>query len=41
MGYLEEGALWLVDVTDDPDLMIEPVDNGEPISDSEDEKVKK
>lgn len=28
LGYLKEGALRFVDVTDDPDLTIEPVDNG-------------
>ena len=41
LGYLEEGALRFVDVTDNPDLTIEPVDNGQPITDSEDEKMRK
>lgn len=41
LGYLEKRALWFVDVTDNPDLMIEPVNNGQPITDSKDEKVRK
>ena len=41
VGYLEERASRFVDVTDDPDLTIEPVDNGQPITDFEDKKVRK
>ena len=41
MGYLEERASQFVPVTDDQDLTIEPVDNDQPITDSEVEKVRK
>lgn len=41
LGYFEEGALRFVDVTDDLDLTIELVDNGQPITNSKDEKVRK
>lgn len=41
MGYLEEGALRFIDVTNNPDLTIELLSNGQPITDSKDEKVKK
>ena len=41
LDYLEEGALRFVDITNNPDLTIEPMDNGQPITDSEDEKVRK
>ena len=41
LGYLEEGAPRFIDVTDNLDFTIEPVDNGQPITDSEDEKVRK
>ena len=41
LGYLEEGAPRFVDVTDKPELAIEPEDNGQPITDSKDEKARK
>ena len=41
LSYLEERASWFVDVTDNPDLTIEPVDNSQPITDSKDEKIRK
>lgn len=43
MSYLEEGVPWFVDVTDESKLAIEPkqVENGQPITDSENEKIKK
>lgn len=41
LRYLEEGALRFDDVFDNPNLTIKPVDNGQPIIDFEDEKVKK
>ena len=41
LGYLEERAARFVDVTDKPKLVIEPEDNGQPITDSKDEKVRK
>ena len=41
LSYLEERELRFVDVTDNQDLIIEPVDNGQPITDSEDEKMRK
>lgn len=41
LGYLEEGALRFVDVTDNSDLTIEPVDNNQPITDSKDGKMRK
>lgn len=39
--YFEERVLRFIDVTDNPELTIEPVDNNQPIMDSEDEKLKK
>ena len=41
MSYLEEGTPWFVDITDKLELAIEPEDDGQPITDSEDEKVRK
>lgn len=41
LSYLKERALRFVDVTDNLDLKIEPIDNSQPITDSEDEKVRK
>ena len=41
LEYLEEGASWFVDITDNPYLTIEPVDNGQPITDSKDRRVRK
>ena len=41
LDYLEKGAPWFVDVTDEPELAIEPEDDGQPITDSEDEKMRK
>lgn len=40
MSYLEERTLRFIDVTDNPDPTIKPVDNNQPITDFEDEKVK-
>ena len=39
--YLEERTPQFVNVTDKPKLAIEPEDNGHPITDSEDEKMRK
>ena len=41
LSYLEKKALRFVDITDNPDLTIKPVDNGQPITDSKDKKMKK
>lgn len=41
LSHLEEGALQFVNVTDVSDFMIELLDNGQPITDSKNEKVKK
>lgn len=41
LGYLKERALRFVNVTDNLDLKIETVDNCQPITDSEDKKVRK
>lgn len=43
LGYSEEGMTRFVDVTDEPKLTIEreSVDNGQPITDSKNEKLKK
>ena len=41
LGYSEKKAPLFVDVTDKPKIAIEPKDNGQPITDSEDEKIKK
>ena len=41
LDYFEEGAPRVVDVTDKPELTIELEDNSQPITDSEDEKVRK
>ena len=41
LDYLEEGALQFVDVINNLDLIIELVKNGQPITDSKNEKVKK
>ena len=41
LGYLEEGVLWFIDVIDKLELAIELEDNGQPINDSENEKVRK
>lgn len=41
LAYLEKGALWFVDVIDKPELAIEPKDDGQPITNSEDEKARK
>lgn len=41
LGYLEEREPRFVDVTDKPDFIIETVDNSQPITDFENEKVRK
>lgn len=41
LGYLKEGVPQFVAVIDDPDLTIKLVDNGQPITDFEDKKVRK
>ena len=41
LSYLEEKASRFVDVTDNPHLTIKQVNNGHPITDSKDEKVRK
>lgn len=41
LDIFEEGILWFVDVTDKPELAIEPEDDDQRIRDSEDEKVRK
>ena len=41
LGYHEEGALRFVNVIDGLELTIGAVDNGQPITDSKDEMVKK
>lgn len=41
LDYLEEGAPWFVDVTDKPELVIKPEDNGQLITNSEDKKMRK
>ena len=41
LGYLEEGTPQFVDVTDKPEFAIEPENDGQPITDSEDEKIRK
>lgn len=41
LGYFDQKVLSFVDVTDNPDLTIKPVENGQSITNSEDEKVKK
>lgn len=40
LGYFTKRGLWFVDVTDNPDLMIEPKNNAQPITDSKDEKMR-
>lgn len=41
LAYLKKRVLQFVDITNNTDLTIEPVDNGQPITDSKDEKVRK
>lgn len=41
LGNFEEKALQIVDVTDKPELVIEPENNGQPITDPKDEKMRK
>ena len=41
LGYLEKAAPWFIDVIDKSKLAIESKDNGQPITDSEDEKMRK
>ena len=41
LSCLEEGALQFIDVTDKLELTIEPKNNGQPITDSKDQKVRK
>lgn len=41
LDYLEKRAVWFINITDKPKLAIKPEDNNQPITDSEDEKVKK
>ena len=41
LGYLEEGTLRFVNVTNKLELAIGPEDNGQPITNSKDEKVRK
>lgn len=41
LGYFKERVPRFVNVNDNRDLMIEPVDNGQVITDSEDEKMRK
>ena len=41
LGYFEERAPWFVNVTNNRDLTIEPVDNNQTITEFEDEKMRK
>lgn len=41
LNYLKEKTLRFIYITDNLDLMIKPVDNGQPIINSKDKKVKK
>ena len=41
IGNLEEKALQFVDIIDNPNLTIKPVDNTQPITNFENKKVKK
>lgn len=41
LDYLEERAPRFIDVTDNPDLIIKPINNDQPILNSKDEKVMK
>ena len=41
LGYLEEEKPQFVDITDKPELAIEPGNDDQPITDSEDEKTRK
>lgn len=41
LGYLEEGTPWCINVTDKSELAIEPEFNGQLITDSKNEKIRK
>lgn len=41
LGYFEERTPRFVNITENPNLTTKPIDNGQPIIDSEDEKIRK
>ena len=41
LDYLKKGTPWFVDITDKSELAIELKDNAQPITDSEDKKMRK